>query len=135
MGFILWTCVGQRLGSSVLAQPLGNRNRLPKVSLPDPHKLGTPHVLYQLISLAGAFLILLAYFANNRNWMGPRDRRYHLLNLCGGLLLFWVAVVDRRAGFMVLELAWALIAVPPLINSRSEEGQILPEDPEGGGSR
>ena len=92
-------------------------------------------MIYQLISLAGAFLILLAYLANSRNWMGPKDRRYNLMNLVGGLLLFWIAVVDRRAGFMVLELAWALIAVPPLINSRSEEGRTLPEDPQGGGSR
>jgi hypothetical protein len=91
-------------------------------------------VLYQLFSLAGACLILLAYLANNRKWMGPKDRSYNLMNLVGGLLLFWIAVVDRRAGFMVLELAWALIAVPPLISSRSEKGQTLPEDPEGGGS-
>ena len=71
-------------------------------------------MLYQLISLVGAFLILVAYIANARGWMGPRDRAYNLMNLVGGALLFWVAVVDRRAGFMVLELTWALIAIPPL---------------------
>jgi hypothetical protein len=92
-------------------------------------------VLYQLISLAGALVIILAYLANSRNWMGPRDRRYNLMNLIGGLLLFWVAVVDRRAGFVVLELTWALIAIPPLINTRPEGGQIPSGGPEGGGSR
>ena len=71
-------------------------------------------MLYQLISLVGAFLILVAYIANARGWMGPRDRAYNLMNLVGGVLLFWVAVVDRRAGFMILELTWALIAIPPL---------------------
>jgi len=71
-------------------------------------------VLFQLISLLGAFIILVAYIANARGWMGPRDRAYNLMNLVGGVLLFWVAVVDRRAGFMILELTWALIAIPPL---------------------
>jgi hypothetical protein len=80
-------------------------------------------VLYQFISLVGAFLILLAYLANGRGWMGPKDRTYNLMNLVGGLLLFWIAVVDRRAGFMVLELTWALIAVPPLFRSRTDAPQ------------
>ena len=79
----------------------------------------------QIISLAGAFLILLAYLANNREWLGPRDRLYNLMNLVGGLLLFWVASVDRRAGFMVLELVWALMAVPRLLRPepRREPGR------------
>jgi hypothetical protein len=80
-------------------------------------------VLYQLISLAGAFLILLAYLANSKGWLGPKDRRYNLMNLVGGLLLFWIAVVDRQAGFMVLELTWALVAVPPLFRPREETPQ------------
>ncbi|MGW8267572.1 MAG: CBU_0592 family membrane protein [Longimicrobiales bacterium] len=75
-------------------------------------------MLDQLISLVGASLVLLAYFANNRGWLGPWDRSYHLMNLVGGLLLLWVAVVDRRAGFMVLELTWAVIAIPPLLQPR-----------------
>jgi hypothetical protein len=48
--------------------------------------------------------------------MGPQDRVYNLMNLVGGALLFWVAVVDHRLGFMILEGAWALIAIPPLLN-------------------
>jgi len=78
-------------------------------------------VLVQIISLAGAFLILVAYFANSRQWLGPRDPRYNLMNLVGGILLFWVAVVDRRAGFMVLELTWAIIAIPPLLGPRKKK--------------
>lgn len=70
---------------------------------------------FQIISLVGAFLVLLAYLANSKDWLSPQDTTYNLLNLAGGLLLFWVALVDRRAGFMVLELTWALIAVPPLL--------------------
>jgi Na+-translocating ferredoxin:NAD+ oxidoreductase RnfD subunit len=71
-------------------------------------------VLFQLVSLAGAFLILIAYLAINRKWMGPDHRLYNLLNLMGGVLLLWVAVVDQRIGFVVLEATWALVAIPPL---------------------
>jgi uncharacterized membrane protein len=74
----------------------------------------------QIISLVGAILVLVAYFANSRHWLGPGDRGYNLMNLAGGLLLFWVAVVDRRAGFMILELTWALIAIPPLVRPREK---------------
>jgi hypothetical protein len=80
----------------------------------------TLRVFYQLLSLLGAALILLAYLANSREWLGPRDPRYNLLNLVGGLLLLWVALVDRRAGFVVLEAVWALIAIPPLLRHRNE---------------
>lgn len=90
---------------------------MPKVRVLDlePQTDETPLVFYQIISLVGAGLVLVAYLAANRAWLGPRDPAYNLLNLVGGLLLFWVAVVDRRAGFMVLELTWALIAIPPLL--------------------
>ena len=72
-------------------------------------------MFFQLVSLLGAFLILVAYLAINRRWMNPHHRIYNLMNLVGGLLLLWVAIEDRRIGFMVLEAAWAIIAVPPLV--------------------
>ncbi len=76
-------------------------------------------MLFQLVSLAGALLVLGAYLANTRRWLGPRDRIYNLMNLVGGILLAWVAIVDQRAGFVLLEVTWALIAVPPLLRPPS----------------
>ncbi len=81
-------------------------------------------MLYQILSLFGAFLVLVAYLAAQKGWLGLRDPSYNLMNLVGGLLLFWVAVVDRRAGFMVLELTWALIALPPLLRPRRQATEI-----------
>jgi hypothetical protein len=78
-------------------------------------------VLYQLISLVGALLVLGAYLANSRHWLRTDGRTYNLMNLVGGGLLFWIAVVDQRAGFMVLELTWALIAVPPLLQQPARD--------------
>jgi uncharacterized membrane protein len=77
-------------------------------------------VFFQLVSLVGAFLILVAYLAINRQWLKPHSRRYNLLNLVGGILLLWVAIVDQRIGFVILEAAWAIIAIPPLFRPPEE---------------
>ena len=74
-------------------------------------------MLYQIVSIAGATLILAAYAANQRGWIGPRSPAYNLLNLFGALLLLWVAIVDRRLGFIFLEVVWAAVTVPPLYRS------------------
>lgn len=74
-------------------------------------------VLFQLVSLVGAILVLIAYLAINKKWMRPDHRLYNLLNLVGAILLLWVAVVDQRIGFVVLEATWALIAIPPLFRN------------------
>ncbi|MFQ5536124.1 MAG: hypothetical protein ACE5GJ_01610 [Gemmatimonadota bacterium] len=73
----------------------------------------------QVISLAGALLILFAYALNHRRVLGPADPLYNVMNLVGALLLGWVAVVDRRAGFILLEAAWAILSVIPLVRRPS----------------
>jgi uncharacterized membrane protein YdcZ (DUF606 family) len=72
----------------------------------------------QVISLLGAGLLLGAYLANLRGWLGREDRMYSALNLVGALLLAWVAVVDQRWGFILLEFTWALVSLPPLLRPR-----------------
>ena len=74
-------------------------------------------MFHQLISLAGAAMILGAYIANQRGWLSPADRLYNLLNVVGSGLLAWIAIVDRRAGFIVLEVAWALASLPGLLKA------------------
>ena len=66
----------------------------------------------QIISLAGAALILAAYFAFQRGWLGRSHRLYHAMNFVGSSLLTVVAVADHQAGFIVLEGAWALLSIP-----------------------
>ncbi len=72
-------------------------------------------MFHQIVSLVGAFMILFAYAANQRGFLGPQHRAYSLLNLVGSLLLGWIAIVDQRWGFIVLEGMWALASIPPLI--------------------
>ena len=72
-------------------------------------------MLDQLIAGAGAVLVLAGYFALQRGWLGREDRVYNALNFFGAALLTWVAVQDRRWGFIVLEGAWALLSVPGML--------------------
>lgn len=76
-------------------------------------------MLYQIISLVGAIMILAAYASNQRGWLDKDRPAYNLLNLVGSGLLAWVAIVDRRVGFIFLETAWALLSIPPLLKRRS----------------
>jgi uncharacterized membrane protein len=75
-------------------------------------------VFYQIVSLVGAVLILLAYGLNQSGRLHPSDRAYSLMNLIGASLLTWVAVVDRRAGFVLVEGAWAVMSLIPLLRAR-----------------
>jgi hypothetical protein len=72
-------------------------------------------MLYQLISLVGAAMILGAYAALQRGWLGLRHRSYHILNFVGSALLTVVAIEDRRLGFIILEGAWALLSIPGMV--------------------
>jgi hypothetical protein len=69
-------------------------------------------MLNQVLSLIGAAMILAAYLAFQRGWLGRTHRLYHALNFAGSSLLTYVAVSERQAGFIVLEGAWALLSIP-----------------------
>ena len=75
-------------------------------------------MFYQIISVAGAIMILIAYAGNQRGWLDKARPTYNLLNLVGSGLLAWIAIVDRRLGFIFLETAWALLSIPPLFARR-----------------
>lgn len=85
-------------------------------------------MLYQAVSVVGATLILLAYYANQKRWTKPDDPLYNILNLAGAGLLGWIAVVDQRLGFILLEGLWAAAAVPPLLRAvvRNDRGTPHP---------
>ena len=77
-------------------------------------------MFYQLVSLTGAALVLIGYAALQTGKLGRDDRLFNLLNFVGSGLLSWVAIADRRWGFIVLEVLWALLSLPPLLRGRTK---------------
>jgi uncharacterized membrane protein len=71
-------------------------------------------VFYQLMSVTGAVLVLVAFACLQTGKLDRRDRWFNVLNFVGSMLLGFVAVHDRRWGFIGLEFIWAALSVPPL---------------------
>ena len=71
----------------------------------------------QLISILGAICILAAYAGAALGRLAADRPLYSLLNLVGSALLAWIAVLDQRAGFIILESAWAIVSLLTLRRS------------------
>lgn len=71
-------------------------------------------MFFQTLSLIGAACLLVAYVAAQSGRMQNASVAYNVLNFVGSGLLAWVAIHDRRWGFIVLEVVWALVSLPPL---------------------
>lgn len=64
-------------------------------------------MVLQGVSVIGALMVLAAYGLIQSGVWRELDPGYLALNIIGSLLLGIVAVVERQAGFILLEFAWA----------------------------
>ena len=64
----------------------------------------------QILQVAGAALILVAFIAAQRNAMSPHSVVYLALNLAGSVVLTGVALHGRDWGFLLLEVVWAAVS-------------------------
>ena len=71
-------------------------------------------MLYQTLSLVGAALLLIGFVALQARRMRSDGAVFNALNFAGSGLLAWVAIHDRRIGFIILEVVWALVSLPPM---------------------
>ena len=74
-------------------------------------ELGAILMTMQVISVVGALMVLFAYGLIQAGTWRELDAGYLALNIVGSLLLGIVALEDRRVGFVLLEFAWAGIAM------------------------
>ena len=66
-------------------------------------------MIEQIISLAAAALILLAFLGAQIGKLHDKGLPYLLLNLIGSAILAIIAARAQQLGLMVLEAAWAII--------------------------
>jgi len=71
---------------------------------------------FQILSLMGAVLILIAYTANQMGRLALLTLPYQILNFVGGAALLATAIVETQYGFMLMEGAWTIISFFGLIN-------------------
>jgi hypothetical protein len=74
----------------------------------------------QLLSIAGAVLILGAYAGHQLGLLTQRPRLYSAMNFVGGAALAVIAFQASQWGFVLLEGAWAALSVPSLIARHSD---------------
>lgn len=71
--------------------------------------------MIQIISLAGAMLILLAFTLQLRGVWSAQESRYLWCNVIGAFTLTVVAVIERQWGFLLMESVWTLVSVYGLV--------------------
>jgi len=74
----------------------------------------------QIVSFAGALLILVAYAGHQLKWMNSRGAAYNILNAAGSAILFYIALHPFQIGFVVLEGMWVLISVYVLLRPKEQ---------------
>ena len=67
--------------------------------------------MIQMISLAGAVLILLPFAGGRLGRLSTVSLSYQAMNLIGSALLTFVAAVEHQYGFILLEGTWAIASV------------------------
>ncbi|MGI8428476.1 MAG: CBU_0592 family membrane protein [Solirubrobacteraceae bacterium] len=77
--------------------------------------------IYTLAGSIGAGLIIVAYFASQRGWVGSHDRGYLLANLAGALLILVSLWAEWNLPSAVIECFWAAISVYGLVTSAARK--------------
>ena len=66
--------------------------------------------MIQLISVAGALLILLPFAGSQLGRLSPHSLAYQVMNLVGAAALTMVAVIEVQYGFILLEGTWTIMS-------------------------
>jgi hypothetical protein len=67
--------------------------------------------MIQLISIAGALLVLFPFAASQLGRLSTQSLVYQLSNLIGSAVLAVVALVELQYGFILLEGTWAVASL------------------------
>lgn len=66
---------------------------------------------YDLAGLAGAALLIVAYFLNQQRWLPSDDWRFPLANLLGATLILVSLWFEWNLPSVAIEVVWALVSL------------------------
>jgi hypothetical protein len=72
--------------------------------------------LAQVVSIAGAAMVLGAFAALQFHKLGPRNVVYLILNVVGSACLAIAAVIEALWAFVVLNTVWGLVSLRSLVH-------------------
>lgn len=67
-------------------------------------------MLMQVVSIAGALMVLSAFAAHQLKHLDHETYTYQSLNLVGGFLLCLAAISVRQTGLILMEGAWTVMS-------------------------
>ncbi len=67
--------------------------------------------LFTLVGLVGVAIIVVAYFANQQDWLSGEDWRYPAANLAGSLMILSSLYQAWNFPSFVIEIIWSAISV------------------------
>ncbi len=65
----------------------------------------------QLLSFAGALLILIGYLGHQMKWLDSRRPFYNAVNTLGAAILAYIALRPLQVGFAIMEVTWTIASV------------------------
>lgn len=83
----------------------------------------------QILQVAGALLILVAFAAVQTGRWKPQDLLAVIFNAVGASVLTVLAFRDKDWGFVMLEAVWTLVSVAGLLNKMSSRSTDPSPDP------
>lgn len=69
----------------------------------------------QVVQVAGALLILVAFAGLQVGRISAESRLYLVLNLIGSVILAVLAFIETQWGFVLLETVWAIVSAWALV--------------------
>ncbi len=76
----------------------------------------------QLLSLAGAVLILVGYLGHQMKWLDARRPFYNVVNTLGAAILAYIAFRPLQVGFAIMEVTWTVTSVAALVAAIRSNG-------------